>query len=735
MRAAADGDAVLAGAADDGGIAVARLDRVVTAGRAGDAAQNGQDAVLEHRLAAVTEDDVVARAGGDGVGAEAADDDVVAIGGGDGVAAADARGRRDDPADDVIAVEGDAGGGRPVLIDLAVVADDDVGATLGVDGVGAGRAGLVDERVGDRDDATDIVEVETRIAEDDVGVGPAGDAVVACAAGDDVAALATDDGVVASAAIDDDEAGRARGVDGVVEADDRAVAIGRALVEEAEGTPRRVRRRGIVAAPVGGGVAEQGEGALRAGHLDGVGAAATMDRGQGIAGGARDGDVVRARAQQQLDRTHATIGDAALIGAGRRAPARRGADAVRRHAEAVDMVGAHRAGDADGGGVVVERDLVEVRLAAVGDRAVHDGVGFARQDDCLRQRPVGRADAALQDDRALDGAEVVGLACEGLDVGGRRRGVGVARHGDPHRPVVIRRREGHGGRVGAVRRLEARIGAGGHGQAVTGQSDRHRRGRRRGQDHVVVGGLRRRHRDAADMGRHHHTGGVAVRHLHTDDGLLDQRRIVEAGGSHAAGDAVGDLRDEAVLGLLVRRRGDEHGLRLVPIGLGEGEIGPPVLILRQRIAVGIGEGELGARYLERDANGLAVLRRVVEDDRVAVLVLRLVAFDDRGAAVALDNGQARLVIVDDLDQHRPHVGAVHLRIRAEHRVADGHALVAFQRRVRLGADEHLLVGGPDVSAVAVEDRVEAQRQGVGPGRAVGRDLDRARLAGERPHLC
>ncbi|GJD85850.1 hypothetical protein HPGCJGGD_3744 [Methylobacterium haplocladii] len=294
LRSRADGDAVLAGAADDRGVAVGRLDRVVAADRAVDAAQARQDAAREQGFAVVAEDDVVARARGDLVGAEAAEDDVVAVRRRDRVAAADARVGRHHAADDVGAVQCDPGGRRAVLVDLAVVADEDVRAGLGVDGVGARSPRLVEEGIGDRHDAADVVEVQARIAEDDVGGGAAGDRVVPGAATDDVAALATGDRVVARAAVDDDEARGARSVDDVVEADRTSVGSGRALVTECEGAAGRLLGRRVVAAAVGRGVAEQGEGALGAGDLDGVGTAAAMDRRQRVERRARDRDIVSA---------------------------------------------------------------------------------------------------------------------------------------------------------------------------------------------------------------------------------------------------------------------------------------------------------------------------------------------------------------------------------------------------------------------------------------------------------
>ena len=748
VRAGADGDAVLARAADDGGVAVASLDRVVAAGRAGDAAQARQHAAREHRLAVVAEDDVVAGARGDRVGAEAADDHVVAVGRNDRVGAADARMRRDHAGDDVVAGERDTRGLRAVLIDLAVIAEDDVVAALGVDGVGPLGAVLLDERIGNRHDALHVVEVEARIAEDDVGARPALDPVVAGAAGDEVATLAALDRVVAGAAVDDDETGRARRVDDVVEADAGAVDIDRALVAEADGAAGPDAVRGAVAAAVGAGVAEQGERALRRLDGDRVGTAAAVDRGQRLERRALHGDPVGARAEQQLHRGHVAIGDAALEGHVGGAAARGGGDVPLRHPEAGDVVGVHHAVHAHGGGVVEQRDLVEVLLGRIDVDVARDrAVGLAGQDDRRGQRAAVGADAADQDQRALDAAEVVRLAREGLEVRDHLGGVRVAQHLHPHGLIEVRRVEGDRRRCRGGRPREARIVAVGEGLAVARQRDGHRSPRRGRQDHVVVGRLARRHHDAA-LGRgHDDTRRIAVRHLDAHHRLADECRREEAlraGAGDGALHDVGDLRQVTVLGRAVGRRRDEHRLRLVPVARIEGEDGEAVRVGGQGVAGGVGEDELRqplSRHAEGDGDRLPRERRVVEDDGVAVPVLRLgcparTRLDDRGAAAALDDDQARLVVVDDLDQRRADVGAAHLRVGADDRVADGHALLALGGRVRLGANEDRLrpLGLPDVDPV-LEFRGEAERQGVGPGDAVDRDLDRARGSGERPHLA
>src|SRR5579862_8841050 len=242
------------------------------------------------------------------------------------------------------------------LIDLAVIADDDVVAAAAIDrvvaggervGVGRRRGIYVDlqqhlqvgcdggaqanrhrHMVGDdirlQDPfilayrrLVDRVQVEAVAAQDVVVARAAVDRVAAAAAGDPVAAGATINRVVAGTAVQDDRVGVVAGVEGVVAG----------IVEDARLAGERRRRR-IVERAVLRRRADQHQRRILAAAAVGdqrIAAAAALDDRDRIAdiGAERagrlhrrriDGEGVVARPQHHVDDLHVAIGDAAGVG-------------------------------------------------------------------------------------------------------------------------------------------------------------------------------------------------------------------------------------------------------------------------------------------------------------------------------------------------------------------------------------------------------------------------------------
>ncbi|GJD85851.1 hypothetical protein HPGCJGGD_3745 [Methylobacterium haplocladii] len=203
-------DGVAARTADDEVVAVAGIDPVVAGIRGVGRDEGDAHAGLEHGVAMIAEDDVAAAERGDHVAARSADDDVFAAADTDLVVAAEA---------DVEAL-GALHAAEGVERDLAVVAEDDVGIGVVGEGVDLARVDRVgaeaaDDQIGAgarRDDVAraavavaentrpdaELERHETVVAEHDVGAAGGRDGVAARTADDEVVAGACRDPVVAA---------------------------------------------------------------------------------------------------------------------------------------------------------------------------------------------------------------------------------------------------------------------------------------------------------------------------------------------------------------------------------------------------------------------------------------------------------------------------------------------------------------------------------------------------------
>ena len=100
---------------------------------------------------------------------------------------------------------------KPRLGQLRVVADQDIVASAAVDRVSASLCCR-----NDRNDPSQQIDIEGRVAVEDIVASFSINRVVACAAREVVACLAAGDHIIASTAIDGQAAGRCDGVDRVI---------------------------------------------------------------------------------------------------------------------------------------------------------------------------------------------------------------------------------------------------------------------------------------------------------------------------------------------------------------------------------------------------------------------------------------------------------------------------------------------------------------------------------------
>ena len=202
--ARARGDGVAAGATDHEVVAVTDLDPVVASVGGVGRGELDPHAGLEHRVAVVADDDVAAAQRRDDVGPGAADDEVVAAADLDLVVAAEAGIEALGPDHPTGRIEGD----------VAVIAEDDVGVGVGLAGIDRVaaqaaeheiRAGLGGDRVGGATDpVADDLQTDSAckadravVAQHDVGARAGRDGVGARATQHDVVAVADRDPVVA----------------------------------------------------------------------------------------------------------------------------------------------------------------------------------------------------------------------------------------------------------------------------------------------------------------------------------------------------------------------------------------------------------------------------------------------------------------------------------------------------------------------------------------------------------
>ena len=206
IRARTRGDGIAAGAADHEVVAVTGLDPVVAAVGGVGRGELDPHAGLEHRVAVVADDDVAAAQRRDDVGPGATDDEVVTAADLDLVVAAEAG---------IEALGTDHATGR-VEGDVAVIAEHDVGVRVGLAGIDRVAAEAAEHEIragsgGDRvasaaDPVADDLQTDSAckadravVAQHDVGARAGRDGVGARATQHDVVAVADRDPVVAGA--------------------------------------------------------------------------------------------------------------------------------------------------------------------------------------------------------------------------------------------------------------------------------------------------------------------------------------------------------------------------------------------------------------------------------------------------------------------------------------------------------------------------------------------------------
>ena len=642
VAAIAGPDTVVARAADHDMVAIAQRDAVVT-GHAGQRChpRDGQhlQAVGAARDAAIVAQDqhrAVARA--DDIVADAADHQFAAVAGHDGVVAAAGRLR-------AAAGEGDGHAGR-IEADAAVVAEDDVVAIGGTDGVAADAAehdrrraagsdgvGAADgRRAVLRGDAGQVlrqrVELQRAVvADDDVAAAGHRDAVGAVAADDDVIARHVGDAVVAAGRVrgtgHPHHAGVAQQVVGAGQLDDVAMVadqdvVAGAAVEHVVADRQRVRHAGHVARR--GRVHHRHQ--VRAGHGE---ALRQVDIDPGVAvhmvGARTGGNGVVARTARQHIVERAAV-DRVVAGA-----------AVNRHAAAgvarIDgVVAGVRERQAVAGMVVRRRVVILAVLAGVAEQHQRRvGAAAAGDDESVV------AAAALHHrqgilDGAADGELVVALSEQQVDHFHAVEGDAAVEPAQvrPCRTAHVQRQRAAHAQAGEV--------------AVAGQVDRacrqaaqhgYARGRGGVSQHALVIGQ-------AAVVVHHQRVGVALFLPQRTGGRQDavgfkrqHDRFLQA-AVEVAGDAAFDeqrpgdgaervrLVGELLHGGRSRRDGagaDAHLERHVPVGRREGHARHAV---HQRVAIVAGRvvdivGQHGAaacqqRHRDRRARCLRQAERV-----------------------------------------------------------------------------------------------------------------------------